>query len=124
MSQPELTAKTIRTYALVGAIANGVIFILGLISVVAAGISTFGCGCLLIVLPLMNLAAGIVDLLAYNRLDGPPTPQAYSTAKTSAIMDLFACFAIVPLIMGIMKLQLLNNEEVRAYFGVGGSTSA
>lgn len=116
MSQAELTANNIRTYSLVAGIANGVAFLLGLAAVIAAGLSTFGCGCLLIFLPLISLAACIVDFLAYGRLGAPPTSQTFSLARTSAIMDLLACFALVPLIMGILKLQLLNTEEVRTYF--------
>lgn len=44
-------------------------------------------------------------------------PSCYrETVRTSAIMDLASGFAIVPLIMGIMKLQLLGTEPVREYF--------
>lgn len=119
MSQAELTAQNIRTYTLIAAIANTVATILGTVAVIAFGVGTFGCGCILIVFPVLHLLAAIIDFLAYSRLGGPPTAAVYSTAKTSAVMDLASGFAIVPLIMGIMKLQLLGNEEVRRYFNGG-----
>lgn len=116
MSQAALTAQNVRTYTLIAGIANAVATILSTIGVVAAGIGTFGCGCVLIVFPIVHLLACIVDFLAYARLGQPPTAAVYSIAKTSAIMDLASGFAIVPLIMGIMKLQLLGTEPVREYF--------
>jgi hypothetical protein len=116
MSQAALTAQNIRTYTLIAGIANGVATVLGTIGVLAAGISTFGCGCIFIVFPILHLAACIIDFLAYSRLGDAPSAAVYSTARTSAIMDLASGFAIVPLIMGIMKLQLLGTEPVREYF--------
>jgi hypothetical protein len=117
MSQAELTAENIRTYTLIAGIANAVATILSTIGVVAAGIGTFGCGCVLIVFPILHLLACTIDFLAYTRLGQPPTAAVYSVVKTSAILDLASGFAIVPLIMGIMKLQLLGSESVREHFG-------
>jgi hypothetical protein len=116
MSQAALTVQNIRTYTLIAGIANAVATILSTIGVVAAGLSTFGCGCIFIVFPILHLAACVIDFLAYTRLGQPPTAAVYSTTRTSAIMDLASGFAIVPLIMGIMKLQLLGTEDVRQYF--------
>jgi hypothetical protein len=117
MSQAELSAQNIRTYTLIAGIANAVATIVGTIGVVAAGVGTFGCGCVLVVFPLLHLLACVIDFLAYSRMGQPPTAAVYSIAKTSAVMDLASGFAIVPLIMGIMKLQLLGTEAVRDYFG-------
>lgn len=122
MSQAELTAQNIRTYTLISGIANAVATILGTIGVLAAGISTFGFGCVLIVFPILHLAAAAIDFLAYTRLGQAPTAAVYSIAKTSAIMDLASGFAIVPLIMGIMKLQLLATEPIREYFNAAPSS--
>jgi hypothetical protein len=117
--QAALTVNNIRTYTLVAGIANAIAFLLGVVVVIALGASTFGCGCLLVVLPLIHLAVCIVDFIDYGRLADAPTPQTYALTRTSAVMDLLACFALVPLIMGILKLQLLNTEDVRAHFNVG-----
>lgn len=116
MSQTALTVQNISTYTLIAAIANAVASILSTVGVVAVGVSTFGCGCIFVVFPVLHLAASVVDFLAYSRLGEAPTAAIYSTARTSAIMDLASGFAIVPLIMGIMKLQLLGTEAVREYF--------
>jgi hypothetical protein len=118
MAQPEVTAQNIRTYTLIAGIANAVATIIGTILVFGVGVSTFGCGCVLIVFPILHVVACIIDFLAYARLGEPPAPAVYSIAKTSAIMDLVSGFAIVPLIMGIMKLQLLADDAVRQHFNV------
>jgi len=34
----------------------------------------------------------------------------------ASIFDLFACFAVVPLIMGLLNLQTLGKPDVYAYF--------
>ena len=116
MSQAELTVKNVQTYSLVAGIANAVAAILGVLAVIGVGASTCGVGCLFIVFPIVNVVAAIIDFMAYARMNQPPTPQLYSFVKTSAVFDLVACFALVPLVMGIMKLQLLGTEEVRQYF--------
>lgn len=118
MAQAEVTAQNVRTYTLIAGIANAVATILGTIAVFGIGVSTLGCGCLLIVFPILHLLACVIDFLAYARMGQPPAPAVYSIAKTSAIMDLASGFAIVPLIMGIMKLQLLGDEALRDYFNV------
>ena len=117
MSDAVLTVQNIRTYTLIAAIANAIAAVGGTIFVVAAGASTFGCGCLLIVFPILHTAACVIDFVAYSKLGQPPEPTHYATLRTSAFMDLSSGLAIVPLIMGIMKLQLLNTEAVRKHFG-------
>lgn len=116
MSQAELTVQNIRTYTLIAGVANAVATILSVIFVIAVGVSTFGCGCVFIVFPILHLAACIIDFMAYAKLGEAPTMAVYSFAKTSAVMDLVSGVALVPLIMGIMKLQLLGTEPVREYF--------
>jgi hypothetical protein len=116
MSQIELTLKNVQTYSLVAGIANAVATILGILAVIGVGVSTFGCGCVFIVFPIISLVVAIIDFIAYSRMNQPPTPQIYSFVKASAVFDCVACFALVPLVMGIMKLQLLGTEEVRQHF--------
>jgi hypothetical protein len=116
VSQAELTVQNVRTYSLVAGIANAVATVIGTLVVIGVGASTFGCGCIFAVFPILHLVACVIDFIAYSRLSGAPTPATYSFAKMSAVMDLVSGFAIVPLIFGIMKLQLLGTEEVRLHF--------
>lgn len=119
-----LTLKNLRTYYLVAGIANSVAFLVGLISVIVAGISTLGCGCLLIFLPLINLTVLIFDFASYVKATQPPSPRIYSFLKLTSIFDMVACFAIVPLIMGILSIQILGRSEVYRYFHEAGVESA
>ena len=116
MSQIELTLKNVQTYSLIAGIANAVAAVIGIVLVIGAGVSTFGCGCIFVVFPITNLIVSIIDFMAYARMNQTPTPQIYSFLRMSAIFDCIACFALVPLIMGIMKLQLLGTEEARQHF--------
>lgn len=116
MESVQLILKNIRTYYLVSAIANIVAFLIGAFTVVLAGIGTFGCGCVLIVLPVVNLVVMIFDFVAFSRVLDLPTPRVYSFLKMVAVLDMLAGFALVPLIMGILNTQNLGNPEVHAYY--------
>jgi hypothetical protein len=114
-----LAVNNLKTYFLVSAIANAVAIVVGGISVVLTGLATCGLGCILIVLPLINAAVLIFDIMAYSKTSEPPSPESYSFLRMAAVLDLLACFSLVPLIMGILSLQVLARPEVYAYFHEG-----
>ncbi|HEV7242470.1 MAG TPA: hypothetical protein VGQ36_24790 [Thermoanaerobaculia bacterium] len=64
------------------------------------------------------MTAAIFDFITYFRLNRPITPAVYSSVKMSAVTDLAASLALVPLIMGIMKLSILGDEDVQRHFGI------
>jgi hypothetical protein len=116
MQEVQLQLNNVRTYFLVAAIANGVIFLAGTVTVILAGLGTLGCGCLLGILPLINLTVMIFDFMAFSRISQEPTAKLYSFLKMCSIFDMVAGFALVPLIMGILSIQILGRPEVYAYF--------
>lgn len=116
MGSVDLMLKNVKTYFLVSAIANIVAFLVGVFTVIFAGLGTCGLGCVLIVLPLINLAVMIFDFIAFSRVLDPPSPKAYSFLKMVAIFDMLAGFAVVPLIMGILNTQSLARPEIHAHF--------
>ncbi|HEX7154764.1 MAG TPA: hypothetical protein VF618_24990 [Thermoanaerobaculia bacterium] len=119
----DVSVRNLQTYTLISGIANSLAVAIGLVSVTIAGLGTCGVGCLLVVLPMIHLAGAIIDFMAYSRLDQPPSIAVYSATKISAIADLTAGLAIVPLIMGIMKLSILGDEEVQRHFGLTGQAT-
>jgi hypothetical protein len=123
MEDVSLALNNSRTYFMVSGIANAVVFMIGAVSVTMAGVATCGLGCLFIVLPLINVTVMIFDFIAISKIQQPPSPSNYSFLKMAAIFDMFSCAAIVPLIMGILNLQLLGRPDVHAYFHQGGGQS-
>jgi hypothetical protein len=116
MERMEVVLNNLRTHFMISAIGNGIGFIAGCILVGVGGLATCGVGCLLFVLPLINLTVMIFDLVAMSKASQPPSPRTYSFLKMVSIFDLFACLAVVPLIMGVLNLQTLGRPDVYAYF--------
>lgn len=124
MKEIQLQLRNLRTYFLVAGLANLVAFLVGVVSVILAGVGTMGCGCLLGFLPLINLGVMIFDFLAYSRALRPPTPQLHGFLRMCAIFDMVALFVLVPLIMGVLNLQILGRPDVYAYFHGGKAPDA
>lgn len=116
MDEVQLQLKNLRTYFLVAGIANLVAFLVGAITVIVVGIGTMGCGCLLGILPIINLGVMVFDFVAHSRSNQPPSPQLHGFLRMCAIFDMVAFFALVPLIMGILNLQILARPDVHAHF--------
>lgn len=116
MEPMQVIHNNLRTYSMISAIGNSIAFVAGSFGVLVGGAATCGIGCLFFFLPLINLTVMIFDFIAMSKAGQPPSPSNYSFLKMAAIFDLFACFAVVPLIMGILNLQTLGKPEVHAYF--------
>lgn len=108
--------ENLELFYLVSGIANALALVIGLFWVLVAGLTTFGCGCILIVLPMINAVVMVFDFMAYSRLDLPPSPDTFSFLRLVAVLDILACFAIVPLVMGVLSLVTLGKPEIYAYF--------
>lgn len=119
MENVKILVDSIRTHFLIAAIGNGIAFVAGTIGVLVGGLASCGVGCLFFFLPLISLGVMITDLISMSKLKQTPSPSVYSFLKMAAIFDIFACFALVPLVMGILNLQALAKPEVHAYFHDG-----
>ncbi len=116
MSELGTALQNLKTYYLVSGIANALAFLIGSFAVVTFGILTFGCGCIFIVLPFINCVVMVFDFVAFSRVAQPPDPAAYALLRTTSILDLVAGFAVVPLVMGLLNLQILARSDVYARF--------
>ena len=105
-----------RTYFLVCGIVNLIAAIVWALVTLFGGLATCFFGCLLVVFPILHFAVMIFDFIAASRLSSPPTPGTYSFLKLTAILDIVAGLAVVPLILGILNLQLLARPEIYAHF--------
>lgn len=116
ISDVKLHLSSMNNYFLVSTIGNAVGIVVGLAGVFVLGATTCGLGCLFLFLPLINVLAMVLDILAIQRLQLPPSPQNYDFLKTAAIVDIVAFFALIPMVTGILNLTTLGRKEVYDYF--------
>jgi len=122
MDQIQVLLNALKTNFLISCIANGAVFILGVIFVLVLGLTTCGLGCLLIFVPFINLTVMILDIIAMGMVVKPPSASNYSFLKFTSICEIVAFVGIVPLVMGILTLQKLGTPEVYEYFHPAAST--
>jgi hypothetical protein len=115
----EAALGSLKTYYLISGIANAIAMVVGSIAIVIGGIATCGLGCVLLFLPLINTGVMIFDFVASSKVTQAPSRSTYSFLRTASILDIVACFAVIPLIMGILSLQILGKPEVRRHFEIG-----
>jgi len=115
----EAALGSLKTYYLISGIANAVAMVVGTVAIVIGGAMTCGVGCLLLFLPLINIVVMVFDFVASSKVSQAPSAKTYSFLRTASILDIVACFAVIPLIMGILSLQILGKPEVRRYFELG-----
>ncbi len=113
-AQPALDNS--RTYFLICGIVNLIASVCWALVTVFGGLATCCFGCLLGVLPVIHLAVMVFDFVAASSFSKPPTPAVYSFLKFVAILDIVAGLAVVPLVLGILNLQLLSQPGVYAHF--------
>ncbi len=116
MEAVDLTLDNCRTYFLVSGGANALAALVWTFLVFFGGLLTCGLGCVLFFLPIITGAVMIFDFVAASKIGSPPSPQVYSFLKLTAILDMAACSAILPLIMGILNIQLLARPEIYRHF--------
>jgi hypothetical protein len=109
--------QTSKTFFLISAIVN-LLFLLGWGgSTIIGGIATCGIGCLIGVLPVINLVAGIMDFMAYNKLNNLNQTGTFGTMQFAAIMDIatIATGNLVSTAFGIIILTFINKTEVKNF---------
>lgn len=110
--------KTMKTYFIVSAVTNGLLALIWLATALLIGVSTMGCGCVFVLVPILNIVAIVFDIMSISKLSAPPSPSNYSTIKIATIMDMVSALTcnIIALIMGILNIQNLGRNEVKEYF--------
>jgi len=110
--------KTMKTYFIVSAVTNGILALIWLATALLLGVSTMGCGCVLVVFPILNIVVLVFDIMSVSRLAAPPSPSNYSTIRIATILDMASILtgSIIALIMGILNFQNLGRNEVKEYF--------
>ena len=109
--------NTSRTFFLISAILN-LLFAIGYgATTVAGGLASFGCGCLMGFIPVINIVACIMDFIAYNKINNLNQTGTFSTMQFASIMEI-VCIAtrnLVSMIFGIININYLNNPNVKSF---------
>ena len=85
--------------------------------VIIFGMLSFGLLCVFIVFPIYQLTAGIILTVRGSKMLGKNPQAAYSSAKSSAILQIICiiCCDVFNLVMGIVSLVNQGDPQVRAY---------
>ncbi|KAA0207460.1 MAG: hypothetical protein OZ913_10160 [Ignavibacteriaceae bacterium] len=109
--------QTSKTFFLISGIFNILVF-LGLVgTTIATGLVTCGFGCLLGVVPVINIISAVMDFIAYNKLNNLNSPGTQNSCQLAAIFDIVSIFTgnIVSLILGIITLNNINSEAFSSF---------
>jgi hypothetical protein len=106
--------QTIKTFFLVSAIVNILVFLGWGGTAIFSGLVTCGIGCLLGIVPLINVGCCIMDFIAYNKLNNLNSLDTFKTMQFAAILEIITILSsnVVSMIFGIITLNYLNNENV------------
>lgn len=109
--------KNSKTFFLISAILH-ICYFFGigtslLFSGVIAGLFSCGTGCFVVLIPLVNIIACVLDFIAYNKLNNLNAPETFDTMKNAAIFDIISICTgnVISLVFGILVLQNLKKEE-------------
>ena len=85
--------------------------------VIIFGMLSFGLLCVFIVFPIYQLTAGIILTVRGSKMLGKNPQAAYSSAKSSAILQIICiiCCDVFNLVMGIVSLVNQGDPQVRTY---------
>ncbi len=109
--------QTSKTFFLISGIVNILVFFGWGGTTLLGGLVTCGIGCLLGIVPLINVVSCILDFLAFNKLNKLNLAGTYSTMQFAAILEIVTILSgnVVSVIFGIMNLMYLNKPEVTSF---------
>lgn len=109
--------QTSKTFFLISGIVNILILLGWSGGTIISGLVTCGVGCLIGFIPLLNLAACIMDFLTYNKLNSLDRGGTFNSMQVAAILDIVTIITgnIISLVFGIVILSYLNNEKLISY---------
>jgi hypothetical protein len=106
-----------KTFFLISGIVNILILLGWSCTSILGGLFTCGIGCLIGIVPMINLVCCIMDFIAYTKLNTLNRLETYGSMQFAAVLEIVTIISgnIVSLIFGIMTLSHINKEEVKNY---------
>jgi hypothetical protein len=109
--------QTSKTFFLVSAIVNILVFLGWGGTTIFTGLVTCGIGCLFGIVPLINIVSCVMDFMAYNKLNNLTSPDTYKTMQFASILEIVTILTgnVISMVFGILNLNYLNNPAVTNY---------
>jgi hypothetical protein len=107
-----------RTFFLISAIVNILIFLGWGGTAFFTGVVTCGFGCFMGLIPVINVIGCVMDFIAYNKLNKLNQSGTFGTVQFSAIVQIVTILTgnIVSMIFGIITLQNLGKDNIKNFF--------
>lgn len=109
--------QTAKTFFLV----SGIINILGFLgwgtSTVIGGAFSCGLGCIVGILPVLNIISSIMDFIAYNKLNTLNRTGTYSTIQTASVFQIVTILTgnVVSFVFGIITLNNIGGDSIKSF---------
>jgi hypothetical protein len=109
--------QTAKTFFLV----SGIINILGFLgwgtSTVIGGAFSCGLGCIVGILPVLNIISSIMDFIAYNKLNTLNRTGTYSTIQTASVFQIVTILTgnVVSFVFGIINLNNIGRDSIKSF---------
>ena len=109
--------QTARTFFLVSGIINILAFLGWGTSTIIGGAFSCGLGCIVGVLPVLNIISCILDFIAYNKLNTLNRTGTYSTIQTAAVFQIVTILTgnIVSFVFGIITLNNIGSDNIKTF---------
>jgi hypothetical protein len=109
--------QTSKIFFLISAIINVLAFLGWGGTTLIGGAITCGFGCLIGLLPVINVVGCVMDFIAYNKLNKLNQTGTYGTVQFAAIIQIISILTgnVVSLIFGIITLQNFNKDSIKNF---------
>ena len=109
--------QTSKIFFLISAIINILAFLGWGGTTLIGGVVTCGFGCLIGLLPIINVVGCVMDFIAYNKLNKLNVSGTFSTVQFASIIQIITILTgnVVSLIFGIITLQNFSKDTVKNF---------
>jgi len=109
--------QTSKIFFLISAIINILAFLGWGGTTLIGGVVTCGFGCLIGLLPIINVVGCVMDFIAYNKLNKLSVSGTFSTVQFASIIQIITILTgnVVSLIFGIITLQNFSKDTVKNF---------
>ncbi len=109
--------QTAKTFFLVSGIINILAFFGWGTSTIVGGAFSCGIGCLMGILPVINIISCIMDFIAYNKLNTLNRTGTYDTMQTASVFQIVTIVTgnVISFIFGILNLNNIGSESSKTF---------
>jgi hypothetical protein len=109
--------QTSKTFFLVSGIINILAFFGWGTSTIVGGAFSCGLGCIIGILPVINIIGCILDFIAYNKLNTLNRTGTYGTIQTAAVFQIVTIMTgnVVSFVFGIITLNSIGSDAIRNF---------